>query len=198
MALQTGYYEDPEANTVPYQQLFDDIRNNYGFMDLRGSPELVPRIPESTQSSALAALLLALAQSDSCLCSLGCDLGAGEPGPDREQHVAGGYVQLMATDYRGRTASEYLAFCQFVAQRMESQSETHAWELECMHKWVNLGIDGSHEMTSSVSFWFHANASSAAEAVTSREVLLACLLDALTRREICLFLQERRNADDNE
>ena len=40
MVLTTDFETEQEGMTVPYAPLFDDIRCNYGFVDLRGRPDL--------------------------------------------------------------------------------------------------------------------------------------------------------------
>jgi hypothetical protein len=38
--LIVEYSFDEEANTVPYPPLFDSVRKNNGFVDVRGRPDL--------------------------------------------------------------------------------------------------------------------------------------------------------------
>ena len=73
--LIVEYSFDEEANTVPYPALFDKIRKNNGFVDVRGRPDLARKIVESAHSPALRALLVELAMPRSALWTLGCDLG---------------------------------------------------------------------------------------------------------------------------
>ncbi len=176
--------------TVPYAPLFDDVRSNHGFVDLRGRPKLVSRIPESSQSPALNELLVMLAQPGSSLWTLGCDLGDGKTEPEPTPHIAGGYVQVLATDYSPHSLDAYFTVGQFIAQGIEDRCGDHNWELQFVHTWVNLGIDGPHKMTSSVFIWFHARAGTAEGAARSREALINCLADALCKPEIVQFLQE--------
>jgi hypothetical protein len=41
--LETDLEMNEEGMTVPYPPLFDDVRKNHGFVDLRGRPDLVPK-----------------------------------------------------------------------------------------------------------------------------------------------------------
>ena len=38
--LETNLEMDEKGMTVPYPPLFDDVRKNHGFIDIRGWPEL--------------------------------------------------------------------------------------------------------------------------------------------------------------
>jgi hypothetical protein len=49
---------DEEGMTVPYPRLFDEIRSNHGFVDVRGRPELAAEIAETSHSPAMKALLI--------------------------------------------------------------------------------------------------------------------------------------------
>ena len=55
--LAIDFEIEKEGMTVPYPPLFNDIRRNHGFVDLRGRPDLAIEIPEGSQSSALKAIL---------------------------------------------------------------------------------------------------------------------------------------------
>jgi hypothetical protein len=76
--LETDFETDQEGMTVPYPPLYDDIRRNHGFVDIRGRPDLASKIPEASQSPALTDLLLGLSEPHSPFFTLGCDLGAHE------------------------------------------------------------------------------------------------------------------------
>jgi hypothetical protein len=96
MAVQIIYSSMERGNTVPYPRLEDEIRQNHGFVDLRGKPDEVAAVPEAQISLALADLLTALAQPHSQMISLGCDLGEHtDPGSQLQtRRRAGGYVQV--------------------------------------------------------------------------------------------------------
>lgn len=78
MGLIADFHFDSEAITVPYPPLFDSIRRNHGFVDLRGRPDLAAEISEGAQSIALKTLLIELAAGLSPIFSIGCDLGTHE------------------------------------------------------------------------------------------------------------------------
>jgi hypothetical protein len=52
MALRVERYGG-DGTTVPYGEIFDDIRNNSGFVDTRGRPDVAANIPEGAASPAL-------------------------------------------------------------------------------------------------------------------------------------------------
>src|SRR5712671_3738486 len=104
MAFKFTFRIDPEAMTVPYAPIADDIRHNRGFVDLRGLPGEAKEIAEGSDSSALSNLLVGLAAVGSPIFTLGCDLGAHrEPThiPLRRREVAGGYIQIASVHYHG-------------------------------------------------------------------------------------------------
>ena len=78
--LAVDFEIEKEGMTVPYPPLFNDIRRNHGFVDLRGRPDLAIEIPEGSQSPALKAILVELSEPASPLFTLGCDLGTNPPG----------------------------------------------------------------------------------------------------------------------
>ena len=92
MGLRTEYEIAPEGTTVPYAPLFDSVRQNHGFKDIRGDVSAAENIPEAKVSRALRRLLVTLAQPCSSVVSLGCDLGEHEDtnaSPDRRRVAAG-------------------------------------------------------------------------------------------------------------
>jgi hypothetical protein len=97
MALRIKFEMDRKGITVPYPRLFDKIRSNHGFRDLRGRPDAAAAIIEGLASPALHELLIDLASPNAPLFSLGCDLGAHREkrGPKRLREVAGGYLQVI-------------------------------------------------------------------------------------------------------
>lgn len=170
-----------KGNTVPYPPLFDDIRRNHGFVDTRGHPELVDRIPEAQESAALAALLVYLARPGANLISLGCDLGQQIAARSRlsTRCVAGGYVQV-AGSVRSTSEAEF-AFLQSAAKRLEhalvSAAGTDRWEAELCLAPVVLKF-GDETECQSIWIWFHAKASTRTGALESRERLLQTLATA--------------------
>jgi hypothetical protein len=67
--FQTDLEMDQEGMTFPYPPLFDDTRKNHDFVDVRGRPDFASIIAEGAGSSAMKALLIALAQPGSKLWS---------------------------------------------------------------------------------------------------------------------------------
>ena len=108
---------DPEAITVPYALITDDIRRNRGFVDLRGHPDKAKDIAEGNDSPALRNLLVRVANVGSAILTLGCDLGAHqEPTqvPLRRRAVAGGYIQFASVHYDHAKRQSYAAFANAV------------------------------------------------------------------------------------
>lgn len=129
--LLTEFEIDPEGMTVPYPPLFDHIRRNNGFEDVRGKPERAAAIVEASGSNALRALLVALAAPDSSLFTLGCDLGTSRALDAEEAalHLAGGYVQVISARYSDRHPDEYHKFAIAIADAMKTKLKRHAWRL---------------------------------------------------------------------
>jgi hypothetical protein len=76
--LTTEFESEQEGITVPYPPLFDIIRRNHGFMDLRGRPDLAATIPEGSESASLKSLLVEMSKPGAPLFTLGCDLGTNK------------------------------------------------------------------------------------------------------------------------
>lgn len=166
-------YTNGRGNTIPYPPLFDEIRQNYGFIDTRRRPDRVAEIPEARKSSALAALLTRLAQPDALLVSLGCDLGRHTEPKARggNWEVAGGYVQMIG----GRVKDHELDFLRSVAKAIENGLKIAAgkdrWEADLMLAEVDFKLDVGM-LTESLWVWFFAKASTSELAVGSRDRLL--------------------------
>jgi len=93
---------------------------------------LAELVPEALHSPELKALLVDLAQADSQIFTLGCDLGAHEDQADEQyKFTAGGYVQLMSAkggavpsaddylDYEQGTLSDSEHYLSRQVQRIE-------------------------------------------------------------------------------
>jgi hypothetical protein len=119
--FQTDLEMDQEGMTVPYPPLFDNIRKNHGFVDIRGRPDFASEIAEGAGSSAMQALLIALAQPGSKLFTIGCDIGAKRVDGDIP-YTAGGYIQIMNSEYARREPDDYARFAQAVADALKSGS----------------------------------------------------------------------------
>ncbi len=83
---------------VPYNAVdHNDGYRNHGYIDLRGSPELVYKIPEARKSTGLSAILKVIAHPKSALMTCGCEcylFDCGE-GDDQPRFLAGGYISVM-------------------------------------------------------------------------------------------------------
>ena len=171
-----------EGMTVPYGPVFDNIRSNHGFVDTRGRPDLASNVKECTQSPSMKELLMRLAQSESKVFSVGCDLG-GELVTDegRPHYVAGGYIQILSAEYSRFWLEEYERYGQSVAEMLESRSSSYEWRLESALTPVQFNLDGFEDISGSIWIWFHAYDDLEDFAGRSREVCIAnlgdCLLD---------------------
>lgn len=168
------------GNTVPYPPLFDDIRSNHGFIDLRGRPDRIAQVPEARESTALASLLRALAAPDSPLVSLGCDLGehVEADAPEAEREVAGGYVQIVCADYQGQSIDFLLALGRRMEAALQVRSDGQLWEAIFDLQPVHIAF-GTVLETFSIWLWFLATAATREEARFSREIFLKAIQDAL-------------------
>ena len=173
-------YRTARGNTVPYPPLFDEIRQNYGFVDTDGHPERIDEIPEIVRSASLRSLLLDLASPTSDFISLGCDLGESK-NLDRRlstRWVAGGYVQIMARDREQQGVPVLQPLAKSIEARIKEESGKDNWEADLALAPVVLASEGE-VMLQSVWTWFHARAATLELARSSRERLLIALRDAL-------------------
>jgi hypothetical protein len=178
--IDIGYFRKPTGNTVPYPPLVDEIRNNRGFTDLRGKPELVSRIAEAQESAALAGILKAIAHPSSPFLSLGCDLGQSrEKNKSRGKALcfAGGYLQIA--DIRlGAFEYEELEKLETLAKACDV--DLHAcvgkddWEIEFNLSIVAYKFDDYIE-SQSLWIWFNAAANNFTAAIASRERLISTI-----------------------
>jgi hypothetical protein len=185
VVLDAEFLHDSVGMTVPYPPLFDEIRRNYGYVDLRGRPELAAQVAECRDSPALCALLIKLADSGSPFFTLGCDLGTHyEPDVDAcVARVAGGYVQIAGAEYAKLGIDQYQDICHAVETIVRNASSDNAWELRFVHAFTEISIDAPVQSVSSVFIWFFARASSPDDALLSRESLLGALTKALNDPE---------------
>jgi len=196
--LAIDFEIEKEGMTVPYPPLFNDIRRNHGFVDLRGRPDLAIEIPESSQSPTLKAILVELSEPDSPLFTLGCDLGTHEE-PWREEsarHVAGGYVQLMCTSYSDRSPEDYTTFGYAIAQVLGEKAQDYNWFVRFVLKLVALSLKDFSGAAPSLWIWFYAIAETPEAALASRESLIGELHRALIDERFTSFFEEER--DDGE
>jgi hypothetical protein len=180
--------------TVPYPPLFDDIRRNHGFVDIRGRPDLAEKIPEGSQSPALRALLMRFAEAESPLFSLGCDLGASEQleNPPSTRCTAGGYIQFMCAAYAKRVPLHYQRFAEASARALDTHVGTHEWLVIFALTPVHFKLDDFSNMTGSLWIWFHAGSPTPEEALASREVLISKLQVTLFDERLTSRLNGKR------
>jgi hypothetical protein len=187
--LDTDLGMDEEGMTVPYPPLLDDLRKNHGFVDIRGRPELASQIAEGSDSLAMRKLLIELAQPDSKIFSVGCDLGAKLLTEEKLPHTAGGYVQIMHVTYADRSPEDYARYAAAVAESLTTGWQNNEWRIHFALTPVAFKLDGFSDMTGSLWIWFHAFADSEEGAFGSRETLIAELRQALTDDRNMSFLE---------
>jgi hypothetical protein len=131
--------------TVPYAPITDEIRRNRGFIDVRGRRDLAREIAEGDDSAALRNLLVRVADPQSKIFTIGCDLGSHEEPthvPARRRQVAGGYIQFASIHYDRAKTESYAAFANaIVASLQESAGDDH-WKIEFIGKYVNFKFEG--------------------------------------------------------
>jgi hypothetical protein len=125
-------------------------------------------------------VLVALAQSESKIFSVGCDLGMAFLTEETLPRTAGGYIQIMCANYADRLPDDYAKYAAAVAHTLNAASKNHEWEVNFVLTPVAFKLDGYSDMTGSLWIWFHAFAEGAEAALHSREALIAELGFALT------------------
>lgn len=176
MALRIAHPIREQGNTVPYPPLYDDVRRNYGFVDLRGRPELVANIPEVEHSVALGRILTRLAAPNSSIMTLGCDLGEHHERKRsiHRRRVSGGYLQICPLPLGPTQKERLIAVANDIENQLSLDVGTQHWEVE-----LSLGLTAflfeekieSH----SIWIWFFASGSTFEKAAQSRENLLGSL-----------------------
>ncbi len=166
-----------EGTTVPYAPIFDDIRRNNGFTDLRGCPDLAEKIVEGSSSPALQSLLIRMSRERSYF-SLGCDLGTHveEMQPKSRKNVAGGYIQVASMDYSVATTDLYDRFCDALEKALGRFVEKQHWTINLEGAYVQFKLPDEKEVLApSIWIWFFAAARTEVKAVESREELIVAL-----------------------
>ena len=113
-------------------------------MDLRGRPELAKRIAEGDGSPALRDLLTKVADRNSPIFTLGCDLGSHlEPTnvPLRRRMVAGGYVQMAGIHYDQTATDAYAALANFLVTSVGFLSAQDDWRIDFVGAGVNFKFE---------------------------------------------------------
>lgn len=169
-----------EGVTIPYGPLFDEVRRNHGFVDTRGRPDRAASIVEGTQSCAMRALLVQLAQPGARIFSVGCDIGTKSVvDQGKSYYTAGGYVQIMKSDYAGRSPHVYARYGDAVSEMLRARSCGHEWRLNLLLTPVQFNLDEFRDVTGSLWIWFHAYEDSKKYAIASREMFVECLTQVL-------------------
>jgi hypothetical protein len=195
--LMADFEDEQEGITVPYPPLFDGIRRNHGFVDLRGRAHLVAKIPETAQSEALKRLLTKLAEPGSPLLTLGCDLGTHEEQlkeGETASPIAGGYIQFMDTCYADRSSDDYVRFARYIAEALESEAEGHNWIVRFTPTFVMFNLDNYSNLTPSLWVWFYAAGHSPEDALASREALI----DSLGQKALSIVREEASDSENCE
>lgn len=179
MGIKVSYPVE-NGNTIPYPPLFDEIRCNHGFVDLRGRPELVDRIPEINASPALRGLLTDLADARSLFMTLGCDLGehTERDRPLDRRRIAGGYIQFAQLPLGPLDKNGLLSLCRGMEAQLGADVGDLRWELKFAVCPTNFTFDKLLS-THTLRLWFFAAASTATKARASREQLLLSLQIAI-------------------
>ncbi len=170
-----------EGTTVPYDPIFDDIRNNRGFVDARGRPDIAASIAEGSDSAALRRLLIRISE-ENVYFSLGCDLGMhSEPEAKATlRQVAGGYVQVVGMDYELLSTDDYDEFGKCFEWGLRTKSQGRNWRICLQGRYVNFKFpDQPTMMTPSMWIWFFELARTKEKAVSLRESLIDAISDVL-------------------
>jgi hypothetical protein len=179
MPLKFSFKVDTEGMTVPYPPLTDEIRCNRGFLDLRGKPHGVSEITEAHESPALRNLLARLAQKESLIFTLGCDLGAHQERTNvaaYRREIAGGYLQFAGIRYDSIEPQSYAAFANAIGKEVESRADSDHWKLNCVGRWVDFKFPGEPQgLQPSLWVWFFAASRTPLDAIESRERLIEAI-----------------------
>jgi hypothetical protein len=165
--------------TVPYGPIFDSVRKNSGFSDVRGRPDLAAQIAEGGTSKALGNLLVRAAR-ENVYFSFGCDLGDHQEleSPAAQRQVAGGYIQVAAINYSDATTDQYDEFGKAMASELRKRAHSFHWRIELVGTWVKFCLPSEPAVTSpSMWIWFFAAARTKEKALASRESLIGAISD---------------------
>lgn len=179
MAFKFTFRVDREGTTVPYPAVTDEIRRNRGFVDLRGRPDLAKEIAEGRDSVALRNLLVRVANVDSKIFTIGCDLGTHRETthvPLRRREVAGGYIQFASVYYDGAATESYAAFANAIVAHVKKCAGEDNWKIEFVGKYVHFQFEGKPKrLCPTLWVWFFAAARDQFAAMESRERLIEAI-----------------------
>lgn len=170
-----------EGTTVPYAPIFDNVRRNHGFTDLRGRPDLAEKVFEGASSIRLRELLVRLARERSYF-SLGCDLGIHieEENPPASRKVSGGYIQLAAMSYAKASTTQYDEFCDAFGDELEPYAGKRRWAIRLEGRYVQFNLSSELAVKApSIWIWFFAAERTHEKSNQSREELLNAIGEAL-------------------
>ena len=184
--LTVDFEHDEVAITVPYKAVSDEVRQNRGFVDLRGRPDLAATISEGLNCASLQRFLIDLARPDSCAFSVGCDVGEHR---EHDAYVSGGYVQLVSERYAKLSPDDYLEYARRIAELIEHESAQSSWRLLFVHQFIVFKLDVSVDLISSLAIWFYGLANTQIEADISR----GKLIEQLRRFVPVVFVDTRRS-----
>lgn len=182
-----------EGITVPYPPIADGVRNNRGFVDLRGRPDLAAQIVEGSVSISFQNLLVAIS-SEGKFFSLGCDLGrhTDDDASSEFREVAGGYFQFSYIGYSSASTDQYDRCAEFLARRLRPRSRGHKWQVNFVGCWVQFKLtDESQTLAPSLWLWFFASAATRAAAEASRESLIDALRGCFSDQRAVLPFSQR-------
>jgi len=181
--LSVRYGSPKQGITVPYDRKFKGLQKNSGFVDVRGKPGLAAQIPEAAQSDSLRALLIALAEPDAPVFTVGCDLGTRQEITGASvRYVAGGYVHIMSASFAGASSDDYLAMAEAVSATVDAKSAGCLWELLYLNTPIDFRLGQHFGVVPSIQIWFDAKAGTPDAALLSREALIDALCSALATR----------------
>jgi hypothetical protein len=183
MSFKFTFRVENEANTVPYPPVKDDIRDNRGFVDLRGRPDVAREIAEGHTSPALRDLLIRVADPRSPIFTVGCDLGIHtDPTsvPLRRREVAGGYIQLVGTHYRLTPTDAYAALANAVVDAIRNLKSDDYWKIDFVGRGVRFKFEDAPEgIWPCLWIWFFGAAREVSAAIESRERLITAVSNTL-------------------
>ncbi|WP_026869717.1 hypothetical protein [Inquilinus limosus] len=180
--LRTELVYAEEGITIPYPPIpREGESSNHGFIDVRGRPDLAATIPEASESEALRRILVELAQPSSLFATVGCALGAYEV-PESEADIryrCGGYVHLFFIDHSERWEFDYENIITDTRDFKSSKAENYKWFIRYTIMDILLEADDMEDTIPSLQIWFHCADHSPEAALSSREVLIDTIREAL-------------------
>jgi hypothetical protein len=181
MPVEMRFDQSDIAITVPYASFKKGRRENYGFVDIRGRPDLASKIAEGLKSPSLQKLLLLAASGGAPVFSVGCDLGSHLEADALEsaRFVAGGYVQFVSNQYALAPPAKLKGWAKSVAKTIKKHAMDANWRVLFEIAPIQLNIDDFFDLTGSIHVSFWALAQSPMAAADSRELLIQAITDGV-------------------